>query len=237
LKKTIGILFMHVLIFFLFYGNDVNAEFPVEQINKIAQSGFEQIKDPVFNLDFCSPEDWDNAVLDKGFPIYTIKEKNLLDRKESVYSLADLVEPTRDWYFIVKSGSKAVAMLFVGEINGKWQITGVGHAGIARELDEMSVLLENYKSSSFRLIRFFGIKADFLEISTTQGYQSGYMEVIGYMPFISARIALDFLGYDNGHSILKESAFIDKLIQKAELAKSISIQHMPMSDNNKDGEK
>ncbi len=184
-----------------------------------AQIGFTQMKDPVFNLDFCTAEEWAASTLGEGFPIHTIKAEALLEREETdkMRLFSQLVESTTDWYFPIEFKGRAVAMLFVSQIEGQWQVSGVGHAGIAQEMGEMLNAWKKEEGYVFRFVRCFEAKSDFLELYADQDVLVKESDPLGYLPFLSARVSLDLpaQGSDR-HGLLLESQFIDKLAQQVE---------------------
>jgi hypothetical protein len=70
----------------------------------------------------------------------------------------------------------------VDRVNGEWTAVSLGASGLA---DQLTAMLGRWRlaSSQLRLIRVYQANADVMEIA-----KDG--TVIGYVPFLSARIAL-----------------------------------------------
>jgi len=216
--KQVGSLILAASVCILLLGSpNLMADHP----NDVAQKGFAKMKDPTFNLDFCSAEVWAMAGLGEGFPICTIKGESLLrrERTDKMMPLQSLVDETTDWYYPILSSGNPVAMLFVSKIEGKWQVSGVGHAGIAQELGEMLTAWKPSEGYSFRFVRSFEAKSDFLEIYPGQGLMRvSETDPLGYLPFLSARVALDLpLQSAQKSDLILESQFIDKLVKCVEM--------------------
>lgn len=213
--KSLTIVFS--LCFLLAGAFQLMAEYPVPLINRVAQEGFEEHRDPVFNLGFCTPQEWEMAVLGDGFPIYTVEGDKLLKRGgDGTHSMRHLVTPTKEWYFMINADNRAVAMLFVGEINGEWQVTGIGHSGIANEMDEMLAIWNKEKGYAFRFVRIYEARSDFLEVYESESDLLNKADPTGYAPFLSARVALSLSDPKGKHSLLPEYLFIDALNERVE---------------------
>jgi hypothetical protein len=217
LFKQVGSLMLAASVCLLLLGaTSLMADHPDE----VARNGFAQMREPVFNLDFCTAEEWAEASLGEGFPICTIRGQTLLDREKTdkMIPLRRLVEETADWYFPVISADKPVAMLFVSRLEGRWQVSGIGHGGIARELGDMLSTWKPSDGYAFRFVRSFEAKSDFLEIYGGQTLmRTGDTDPRGYLPFLSARVALELPEESAlASSLLVESQFIDKLARRVE---------------------
>ena len=101
-----------------------------------------------------------------------------------------------------------MALIYVGWTGNAWKCTGIGSAGIA---GEMSEILRTYPESdgyTHRFIRIYEAKSDFVCLSRHQNRK----DVPGYLPLLSARIALDINhGDETGKQLIYEDEFIDPL--------------------------
>lgn len=173
-------------VFMLSVSGLLMAAKPSIDIIKAAQRGLNVFSAGQFNLDFCSPEQWRTATLGEGFQIYTVKADQLLGIEEGLASTTSLksnLSPTGMWCFFVNVNNKPVALIDVVHFEGQWTAVGIGSAGIAQELGRMKTVW--HEQSDFTFVRVYEAKSDFLQVNQ------------GYLPFASARVALQVTGdYD-----------------------------------------
>lgn len=124
-----------------------------------------------------------NAAIDFGFRVYTVEPADLM--RKDVKSLAGIVKPMNVWRFIVKSENKAVSLVTVAQVDGKWQAVSFGAAGIAGEMDKMRSTWSGEAGYEMRFVRFHQAKADLIQVSRG-------VDVMGYSPLESAKRTFEF---------------------------------------------
>jgi hypothetical protein len=140
-------------------------------------------------LGFPKAADAAEATIGDGVQVYTLPPDRILDPAEA--DVQALAVPTTLWQFIVVNGSAPRAVLTVDRMKGEWTAVSLGASGLA---DQLTAMLGRWPLSScqLRLIRVYQANADVMEIA-----KDG--TVIGYVPFLSARIALGAPGpFDPG---------------------------------------
>jgi len=131
-------------------------------------------------LGFANADDAAGAGIGEGFRTYTVPPDRLLDGRET--ELRALAVPTTNWQLIVFNGGSPRAVITVDRVKGAWTAVSIGAAGLAAQ---SAALLDRWPASTYRLrfIRVYQASADLMEIA-----EGG--AVIGYVPFLSARVAL-----------------------------------------------
>ena len=121
------------------------------------------------------------ATVGNGFQIFTVPSDRLLNTTET--DLRVLAVPTSLWEFLVVGADGPRGVLTVDRVNGTWTAVSLGAAGLAEQL---TALADAWPASTYqmRFIRVYQASAELMEIT-----QAG--RVIGVVPFVSARVALE----------------------------------------------
>lgn len=149
------------------------------------------------------------AVLGSGFPIYTIIPSQMM----KCASLDTAAVRTPLWRFVVMSGDRAASLVTVTRVNGKWQAVSIGGAQLADEVTRVMKQWPQSSGYSYRFIRIYQARADFIEISKNS-------DVIGFVPLSSSRIVFHVPGDFEPGMILYNSEIMP------ELKRMIKHQHL-----------
>lgn len=172
------------------YGLAVEADAPDEAI-RAAQEGLS-----VFMNRQALPEDVPMTVtgndsvlqLKQGFQMHTVPPRRLLQCKE----LHREVVPTGLWRFVVVKEGQPVSLLTTAMVDGKWTAVSMGGAVLAKEIGKVMERWPAEKGYTYRFLRIFQAKSDFVEIS-----KNG--KPVGMVPMTAARVALGIRGeFDPG---------------------------------------
>jgi hypothetical protein len=132
-------------------------------------------------LAVASVPDLANARIAYGFEVHTIEPKDLVEGRTE---LARMVKPTGVWRFVVRAEGRAVGLVTVASVDGRWQAVSVGGRGLAQEVDALMATHADAGHRNVRFIRVFQAQSDLLEVaSATDGS-------VRYAPLLSARQAL-----------------------------------------------
>jgi hypothetical protein len=115
-----------------------------------------------------------------GFEVHTLAPQDLADPRAE---LARLVKPTGVWRFVVQSGARAVGLVTVGQVDGRWQAVSFGASGLAQEVDAVMAAFADARHANVRFIRVFQAQSDLIEVAGADG-------ALRYAPLRSAREAL-----------------------------------------------
>ncbi len=124
------------------------------------------------------------VALGEFFQVYTVNPVELIEAKALRRSFRSFIIPTTEWRVIVKVNGKPHSLLTIDKIDGKWKAVAWGGRELAREL---SALWKEWPSKDYRLkfVRIYQARADVVQILDKRGREKGYV------PLISARIALN----------------------------------------------
>lgn len=106
-----------------------------------------------------------------------------MSNADTPHDLSSLLVSTDTWQFLITTRGKAVAIITVDFMDGKWMPVSIGSSELASQL---SKLLEVWPTSSghrYRFIRVYQANSEFMELSTRDG-------ITGIIPLGSARHAL-----------------------------------------------
>lgn len=134
-----------------------------------------------FPLDVTDVQDLKDARIAYGFPVYTVDPKDILTPRSDFSSTA---RPTGVWRFLISRDSRPIGLATVEKINGTWQTTSYGGAGLSKDLDALMQFHGNANRSNLRFIRIFQARSDFLEVASGNGTTPRFA------PLQSAREAL-----------------------------------------------
>ncbi len=215
MKRIVLLILILGLSVCLSSGSQIFGEPCIESVQKAAENGFEQMKDSMFNLGFCSEDEWTNAELGMGFPIYKISYEMANEKlnDKSHLSLSDIIEPSGEYYYMIMTDKKAVAMLFVGLINGEWKVAGIGHNGIAVEMNNILSELEKKGGYTFRFIRFQRENCDILQINSESWIMGKENMAKEYIPLLSAKILMGISTDAKEYPVINEKDIINAFIK------------------------
>jgi len=188
---------------------------PSQEVVRAAENGLTAfVKNPeISNLDrlgFISVNGQaarDDAIIGKGFRIYTVPPQKILDEKEEVDLYSEAV-PQTQWQFLIETQGKAVSLMTIDRMGDQWEAVSIGSAGLA---DQLKQLLQAWPPSDgydHRLIRIYQAKSDFLAISKDN-------KVLGIIPMTSGRIAMNLEGGAFNTGDLRSSEEIVESIREA----------------------
>lgn len=119
-------------------------------------------------------------------------------------TLDSLAFPTGNWRFLVLSGNEPFAMLTVAQMDGKWQAVSIGGAGIAKELFQVTNRWPAGEGYTYRFIRIFQARSDFIEISH-------HKQLSGFVPLTSSRISFQLPGHFDPATMMRNSEIFPQL--------------------------
>jgi hypothetical protein len=188
-KKQLIILisFLILVTCFITIASAQNLSEPSLDIVNAAQEGIKILvhdKEMHFldRFGFLNQKEVDEATLGDGFQVYTVSPNTILN-EETSHDLNSMVVPTNMWQFLIMTQNKAASLLTVDRVNDKWTAVSIGASGLATQLSQVIEARPVSKGYQHRLIRVYQATSDFIEIS-----REG--QVIGFVPFVSLRIAL-----------------------------------------------
>ena len=145
-----------------------------------------------------------------GFEVNTIDPAALLYARRD----ADLSRVTRGtgvWNFVVLSKGQPVALLEVGQQDGRWQVLGAGATRLARDVH--AAAQGHARNGDFRFVRVYQATADLMEVRGADNRSQ-------YVPLAKT---VDTLGLKSSGRALSSSAELLPSLQgavRANLAKS-----------------
>lgn len=182
-------------------------ESPSQEILKAAETGMTAfLANPDITGSKRSPIATVNGVngadmkLGAGFHIHTIAPTFNTD----IEALDTLATPTGHWRFLILSGNQPVGMLTVVNIDGHWQAVSIGGAGIAEELFQVMNRWPASEGYSYRFIRIFQARSDFIEISRNN-------RLSGFVPLTSSRISFQLPGQFDPATMMRNSEIFPQL--------------------------
>lgn len=134
-----------------------------------------------FPLDVADVQDLKDARIAYGFPVYTVDPKDILATRSDFSAMA---RPTGVWRFLISRDSRPIGLATLEKLNGAWQTTSYGGAGLSKDVDALMQLYGNANRSNLRFIRVFQARSDFLEVASSGGAAPRFA------PLQSAREAL-----------------------------------------------
>lgn len=134
-----------------------------------------------FPLDVTDVQDLQEARIAYGFPVYTVDPKDILAPRSNFSATA---RPTGVWRFLISRDSRPIGLATVEKLNGTWQTTSYGGAGLSKDVDALMQFHGNANRSNLRFIRIFQARSDFLEVASGNGTAPRFA------PLQSAREAL-----------------------------------------------
>ena len=141
-----------------------------------------------------------DMTLGAGFHIHTIAPA--LEAENG--SLDALAVPTGHWRFLMLSGNQPVGMLTVVNIDGEWRAVSIGGAGIAGELFQVMNRWPAGEGYTYRFIRIFQARSDFIEISRNN-------RLSGFVPLSSSRISFQMPGQFDAAALMRNSEIFPQL--------------------------
>jgi hypothetical protein len=179
-------------------------ESPSQEILKAAEKGMTAfLANPEITGSKKSPIAAVNGAdmtLGAGFHIHTIAPT--FDAENG--SLDALATPTGHWRFLILSGNQPVGMLTVVNTDGVWQAVSIGGAGIARELFQVMNRWPVSEGYTYRFIRIFQARSDFIEISRNH-------QLSGFVPMSSSRISFQMPGQFDPATMMRNSEIFPQL--------------------------
>ena len=180
------------------------------------EAEFVRMQAQPLNLGFCADEEWKTAVLEQGFPIYRVDAQALIqstDIRGTVTPLHQQIKPSGQWYFPVMAQGRCVAMLFASREGDAWQVEGIGHSGIAGEWARIRSAWPEEAGYRLRLLRSLEGRSDLMLVEKgTVPLRGGFRVPVGYVPFLSARVALELGDLPvPERALLSDDQFLDTL--------------------------
>ncbi len=159
------------------------------------------------------------AAVDFGFRVYTVEPAKLMG--SDVNTLAGAVTPMNIWRFIVKSEGKAVSLVTVAKVEGKWQAVSFGGEGIAGEMEQLKKTWSEEAGYEMRFVRIHQAKADVVQVRRAK-------DVLGYTPLESAKRTFEFESVKFDSTTLLQDYDVvmplKKLINKSEQIKPVGVE-------------
>lgn len=130
---------------------------------------------------FSTQYEIESAKLDRGFQVLTIAPAAVVS-PDAVIDRQSLIQ-TDTWEFLIVANGKALSLLKVALMNGRWAAVGLGSSGLAIELQSILEVWPISKAYEFRLVHVYQAGAYFVE-----GAKRG--QTFGLIPTASARLAM-----------------------------------------------
>jgi hypothetical protein len=131
-----------------------------------------------FPLDVNDVQDLKDAKLGHGFQVFTIDPKDMLQGRGDMRSMA---KPTGEWRFVISLQGRPIGLATVERVDGRWEVTSYGGAGLAREVDAALAAHGNAARSNLRFIRIYQAMSDLMEVVSPSDAR------VRYAPLNSAR--------------------------------------------------
>lgn len=119
-----------------------------------------------FPLEVTDVDDLKDARIAYGFPVYTVDPKDILAPRSDFSAVA---RPTGVWRFLISRDGHPIGLASVEKLNGTWQTTSYGGAGLSKDVDALMQFHGNANRSNLRFIRVFQARSDFLEVASANG--------------------------------------------------------------------
>jgi hypothetical protein len=178
------------------------------EVLKAAQAGLD---------DFCMSGTHEDQGIKLGpaFRMYTVNPQTLIS--ETGKTLEAQIFPMDIWRFLVVNNDQAFGLLTVARNNNEWKAVTFGAAELAVEFKALNTAWPGESGFKFRFVRIYQAQSDFMAVS--QG-----VDMLGYVPFKSARIALAIDSFNlSSTSLLQESEILEPIRQMVH--KTISVDH------------
>lgn len=131
-----------------------------------------------FPLEVSDVQDLKDAKLGHGFQVFTIDPKDMLQGRGDMRGMA---KPTGEWRFVISLQGRPIGLATVEQVNGRWEVTSYGGAGLAREVDAALAAHGNAARSNLRFIRIYQAMSDLMEVVSASDAR------VRYAPLNSAR--------------------------------------------------
>jgi len=130
---------------------------------------------------FSTQNEIESATLGRGFQVLTIPPTAVVSQ-DAVIDRQSLIQ-TDTWEFLIVANGKALSLLKVALMNGRWTAVGLGSSGLAMELQSILEVWPISRGYEFRLVHVYQAGACFVE-----GARRG--QTFGLIPTASARLAM-----------------------------------------------
>lgn len=112
-------------------------------------------------LEVSDLQELSQAQIGQGFEVHAIDPRELAAGRTS---LGGMAAPSGAWRFLVQVGDRAVGLVTVQRVEGRWQAVSFGGAGLAKELEALRRVHGNADGSNLRFIRIYQAQSDLLEV-------------------------------------------------------------------------
>lgn len=142
--------------------------------------------------------------LGEFFQVHTVKPDELLQAPETQGSFSGLIRSTPIWRVVVMVNGEPNSLLTVEKRKGRWTAVAWGGKELAKELYS---LRKEWPAPKFKLrfIRIYQARADVIEVLDRTGKKEGYV------PLVSARIALNLPPSFDPQFIISEPRLLKNL--------------------------
>ena len=194
-----------MFIFFIFSGFlGLTADEPPMEVVQAAQNGICDFVNAETSGNSPSPlsgkASLDNAVIGHGFQVYSAPPMTLVNGS----GLRPIIAPMGVWRFVAVNDGNPVSLITVAKVEGNWRAVSVGGARLAAEVHQVMEQWPAQKGYSYRFIRIFQARADFIEIT-------GSGKLTGFVPLTASRLAFGLEGTFDAGALLQESEVLTSL--------------------------
>ena len=118
---------------------------------------------------FDAGDNLNRAVLGEPFRIYTLSADSIR-HYNGTSPLRSIVSETNMWYFPIRIDGKIKMMLYVGKKNGVWMRAGLGSAGLAGKMQEITTQWSHSKGYTPMVVQQYDIGAYLYSIPQVDAY-------------------------------------------------------------------
>ncbi len=122
-------------------------------------------------LEVSDLQELSQARIGQGFEVHAIDPRDLAAGRTS---LGGMAAPSGAWRFVVQVDDRAVGLVTVQRVDGRWQAVSFGGAGLARELEALRRAHGNADGSNLRFIRVYQARSDLLEVVSSSDGRARY---------------------------------------------------------------